>query len=177
MGRSSLRYDFPVNDAPTIGAFDTSSAYTANASPVPLNAEATVSEVDSINFDTGVLTVGMSSGGELTDQFELRNQVSAVGQIGVSGFRVQPFAAPVHALLSGLGERRFVRSSRTFSQLHQCRLVVVSTALSLAGFLPTDGSLFRSCPRLVLHSEENLWHNGTRFKHDYPASVEPRPTR
>ena len=63
-----------------------------------------------------------------------------------------------HALLSGLAWIRCTSDSRTFSQLRQCRLVVVSTALSLAGFLSTDGSLFRSCPRLVLPSEENIWH-------------------
>ncbi len=42
-----------------------------------------------------------------------------------------------HRLLSGLGRRSFAPSTRTFSQLRHYRRVVVSTALSSAGFLPT----------------------------------------
>jgi ABC-type enterobactin transport system permease subunit len=73
-----------------------------------------------------------------------------------------------------LGWNRFVLTSRTSSQLRQCRLVVVSTALSLAGFLPTDGSLFRSCSRLVLHSEEIMWHTASSLS---PVFVQGTCTR
>ena len=42
-----------------------------------------------------------------------------------------------HAHMSRLDWNRFVRTSRIFPHLRQCRLVVASTALLFAGFLPT----------------------------------------
>lgn len=59
-----------------------------NATPTVHDSDVTVSEVDSTNSDAGILTVSIIAGRELTDRVEVRNQGTAVGQIGVSGLNV-----------------------------------------------------------------------------------------
>lgn len=77
-----------VNDAPVIGAFDTTVTYIAKGTPVVLDTNATVTDVDSVNLNSGVLTVGVITGGQVTDRIDIRHQGTGAGQIGVSGLKV-----------------------------------------------------------------------------------------
>ncbi len=80
----------PVNNAPVISnlAGDTL-AYNAGAGPVAIEqgADALVTDVDSTNFDTGNLTVSITTGGDPSeDVLSIRHDGMALGQIGlVSG--------------------------------------------------------------------------------------------
>jgi len=81
-----------VNDAPVIAnlAGDTL-AYTQGepASVIDQNDDASASDIDSTDFDTGTLTVSLPVGGVTTeDQLGIRNQGSTAGQIGVNVFDV-----------------------------------------------------------------------------------------
>ncbi len=76
------------NSVPVIGAFDTTVSYTENATPVVIDGNATVSDVDSPTFDTGRLTVQLTSNAQNTDRLEVRNQGTGAEQIRVEGTRI-----------------------------------------------------------------------------------------
>jgi hypothetical protein len=77
-----------VNDAPVIGAFDTTVNYVASGAAVVLDGNATVTDVDSVNLAGGKLTVVTSTNGQTTDRVEIRNEGTGIGKIGVSGLNV-----------------------------------------------------------------------------------------
>jgi subtilisin family serine protease len=63
----------PINDAPVLGGIPGSAvAYTMNsATAVALASAATLTDVDSANFDTGKLTVQVTSGNQSSDRLEI----------------------------------------------------------------------------------------------------------
>ncbi len=79
----------PPNSAPIINNLNGNSAtFVEGGSPVLLdeNADATVTDSDSANFDTGNVTVSIISNGVAAeDVLSIRNQGTGAGQIGVSG--------------------------------------------------------------------------------------------
>ena len=96
-GAVSANYDTTVtvsavNDAPTISNLSGDSlAYTENdgARVIEQGANASVSDVDSLNFAGGSLTVRLSAGGVSSeDVLSIRNQGTGAGQIGISGANV-----------------------------------------------------------------------------------------
>lgn len=71
--------DAPVIDLPGAGVtYDT-------VTPVVLDAAATVADVDSPNFDTGVLTANVATACDTDDRLGVRNEGTGPNQIGVSG--------------------------------------------------------------------------------------------
>jgi len=80
-----------VNDAPVISGLDPSVTYAENflnLFPQILNtATATISDIDSLDFDGGALSIVMSSASG-SDFLSVRHQGNAAGQIGVSGATV-----------------------------------------------------------------------------------------
>lgn len=62
--------------------------YLAGQAPQVLDAQATLTDSDSANFNTGTLTAEFASGGKAGDQLALRNQGTGPGQVGVSGANV-----------------------------------------------------------------------------------------
>ena len=73
----------PTNDAPTLGAFGGTTPFVEAAGPVEVDADATVVDPDSPNFDTGKLTVKISANGHADDRLTLRNEGVGIGQVGV----------------------------------------------------------------------------------------------
>ncbi|MFO0426818.1 MAG: metallophosphoesterase [Planctomyces sp.] len=74
----------PVNDAPVIAGFTGSVTYVENASPVLFVPTAIVTDIDSVDFNTGKLTVGVSVNAHSSDRIGIRNQGTLAGQIGTS---------------------------------------------------------------------------------------------
>lgn len=74
-----------VSNAPVIGAFDAPVTYTANGPAVLIDADATVTDSDSANFNGGELTFSVTANVKFQDLFGVRNQGVGAGQIGVSG--------------------------------------------------------------------------------------------
>ena len=93
-----------INSAPTIsGLSGDVLAYTAGDGQVQIEqgANAVVSDSDSANFDTGTLTVSITSGNiPLEDALSIRHQGTGPGQIGVSGNTVS-FAGTTFATFTG----------------------------------------------------------------------------
>ena len=71
--------DAPVLDLPGPGVnYDT-------ITPIILDATATVTDIDSPNFDTGVLTANVTTACDVNDRLGVRNEGIGPNQIGVSG--------------------------------------------------------------------------------------------
>ena len=75
----------PVNDPPVVTLLSGNANYTENALPIILHAGATVTDIDSPDFDGGTLTVDFASNGQPEDRLAIRNQGTGAGQIGVGG--------------------------------------------------------------------------------------------
>ncbi|MBM4075898.1 MAG: hypothetical protein FJ267_09665 [Planctomycetes bacterium] len=93
------------NDAPVITNFDvpTPITYTENQAAITIDADATIADVDSANFDTGKLTLQLTSGAESTDRLEIRNVGTAAGQIGVTGTDVTYGGVVIGTFAGGTG--------------------------------------------------------------------------
>jgi Ca2+-binding RTX toxin-like protein len=84
----------PVNDAPVLdldsgaGGTGAAAAYTEAAAPTQMAPAATVTDVDSVDFSGGSLTVTFTANGTPADQLTVRNVGTGAGQIGVSGVNV-----------------------------------------------------------------------------------------
>ena len=92
-----------VNDPASIGAFDTAVVYTENAAAMLLDADATVTDIDSTNLNAGILTVSIDSNSESADRLEIRQQGTAAGQIGLSGANVRFGATTIGTFTGGAG--------------------------------------------------------------------------
>ena len=75
---------FTTNNDPTIGAFDTTISYVENGLPVILDTNATVVDVDLVDFEDGILTVSLTANASADDRLEIRNQGTGANQIGVN---------------------------------------------------------------------------------------------
>ena len=73
------------NDAPVVTASSTLN-YTENAAATAISPVATVTDINSANFNGGSLTVSFTSGGTPTDQLTIGK--TTAGQIGVSGSNI-----------------------------------------------------------------------------------------
>ncbi len=64
-------------------------AYTENSPPAIVDAAATLSDPDSLDFDTGTLTVDFTAGGAPNDRLEIRDQGSGAGNLTIDGIDVR----------------------------------------------------------------------------------------
>jgi Cadherin-like len=94
---------FVPNQAPTLTATGSLPSYTENAVPTTLDSGFTVADPDSPNFDTGSLTVAITSGGSASDQLGIRNDGTGPGQIGVSGTDVTYEGTTIGSIEGGSG--------------------------------------------------------------------------
>ncbi|SFJ71113.1 beta strand repeat-containing protein [Planctomicrobium piriforme] len=91
-------FETQVNVAPVIASFDGNVAFAGPA--VVLDADATVSDSDSLDFSAGKLTVSLTANGQGSDVLAIRNQGTGTGQIGVSDSNVT-FAGVVIGTFTG----------------------------------------------------------------------------
>jgi Domain of unknown function (DUF4347)/Concanavalin A-like lectin/glucanases superfamily/Calx-beta domain/Putative Ig domain len=103
----------PVNDMPTIALPTGAIAYAENATPVLLDAAATVADIDSANFDTGTLTVRYTAGGNASDRLSIRNQGTAAGQISLDGRKVLYEGTQIGTYTGGIGTDNLVITFNT----------------------------------------------------------------
>ncbi|MCY2962684.1 MAG: hypothetical protein NT069_03375, partial [Planctomycetota bacterium] len=91
------------NAAPVIGAFDTTNTYIENGVGQFVDDNATITDVDSIDLNSGILQVAISLNGEATDLLEIRNQGAGSGQIGVNGSAVTFGGVTIGTWTAGTG--------------------------------------------------------------------------
>ncbi|MUG95782.1 tandem-95 repeat protein [Scytonema sp. UIC 10036] len=73
------------NLAPSLKVGTSPASYIENISPINIADDATVTDNGSSDFDTGKLTVSISSGGTVDDRLAIKHQGTGTGLIGVSG--------------------------------------------------------------------------------------------
>ncbi|MDZ7858116.1 cadherin domain-containing protein [Sphaerotilus sp.] len=73
-----------VSDAPVVTVSGSSGTYVENA-PALFDAVATVTDVDSADFDGGVLAYMVTANGSASDELAIRDEGTGAGQIGLSG--------------------------------------------------------------------------------------------
>ncbi|SDF84993.1 VCBS repeat-containing protein, partial [Bradyrhizobium brasilense] len=76
-----------TNDAPVVTAGNTLS-FTAGSAAAAISPAATVTDIDSVDFNGGHLTVALTANGAATDQLTIQNQGTGAGQIGLAGNNV-----------------------------------------------------------------------------------------
>ncbi|MBS0260837.1 MAG: cadherin domain-containing protein [Planctomycetes bacterium] len=74
-----------VNDNPVITTTLTTTSYVENAVAKAIDSGIKLGDPDSPNFDLGVLTVQLASGGDVNDRLRILDGGTAVGKIGLSG--------------------------------------------------------------------------------------------
>jgi len=92
--------DTVTSDPPTIGLPGGAIDYLEGDGAVIIDAAATVSDPDSLDFDGGALTVSFTEGGTTDDWLAVRNQGTDTGEIGVSGSNVT-YGGTIIGTLSG----------------------------------------------------------------------------
>ena len=78
-------YTTPANTAPTLTLPGGPLIYPENAPATVIDASATLTDADSVDFAGGCLFVDLGQTGTTSDRLVVRNEGSAAGQIGVSG--------------------------------------------------------------------------------------------
>lgn len=89
-----------VNDAPVLASPAVAIGYTENAAPTLLDPLASVSDIDSSDFDTGSVTVQLSAV-DSADRVSVRDEGTAPGQIGVSGNTITLGGSHIGTVLTG----------------------------------------------------------------------------
>ena len=91
------------NDAPVIADFDTAVAFTEGTSPALLDSNATITDVDSLDFNGGQMRARVTVNGDADDRLSIRNQGTDAGQIGVSGSNVTYAGVTIGTFSGGTG--------------------------------------------------------------------------
>ncbi|MBD1927824.1 DUF4347 domain-containing protein [Trichocoleus sp. FACHB-90] len=93
----------PINLNPVITLPGATVFYTENAAATVIDSTATVTDTDSLNFDTGKLTVDFTPGGTASDRLAIRNQGNGAGQIGLDGAIVKYGGVQIGTFTGGTG--------------------------------------------------------------------------
>jgi hypothetical protein len=91
------------SDPPIVTVSGTPLAYTENSPATLIDSTATVTDVDSDNFNTGFLRANFSANGTVDDRLTIVNQGTAPGQIGVSGNTVTYGGVAIGTFTGGVG--------------------------------------------------------------------------
>jgi pimeloyl-ACP methyl ester carboxylesterase len=126
-----------VNNAPTIGDFDGTTAFVEAAGDVSLDDDASVGDPDSADFNTGKLTVRISANGHADDRLTIRNEGSAPGQVGVVGTDVRFGGISIGTLSGGVGTTALVVTFKATADVTVVQAVLRSVRFSNVSANPT----------------------------------------
>ncbi|MGF2036394.1 MAG: FG-GAP-like repeat-containing protein [Nostoc sp. CmiVER01] len=94
--------------APVITLPGDSIVYTENSAATVLDLNATVSDTDSSNFNTGNLTVRFASGGTASDRLSIRNQGTGGTEINLDGREIYYGSTKIGNFSGGIGTESLV---------------------------------------------------------------------
>lgn len=92
-----------TNVAPMIGGSTSALSYVEDDDPIVLFQDAIVSDMDSIQFDGGLIQVDIPNNPDIEDRIQLANQGMAAGMIGVQGNLVFYGGVPLGEFGGGIG--------------------------------------------------------------------------
>ncbi|HEY5720971.1 MAG TPA: Ig-like domain-containing protein [Allosphingosinicella sp.] len=97
----------PINDGPTLALYAAGAPpfvnYVENAAPAALVPSAVLSDIDSLDFNTGSLKVELSANATTADRLSILHQGTGAGQIGVAGTTVTYGGIAVGTFTGGTG--------------------------------------------------------------------------
>ena len=130
-----------VNDAPTLGSFGSAVSYTENtATGTIISSTITVTDPDSVNFDTGVLTVSLPVGATAADLLEIKNTGTASGQVGVSGANVTYGGVVIGTFTGGTGGTSLLITFNASSTLVGVQAVARAITFKVVGAISANSS-------------------------------------
>ncbi len=103
------RYQINPNENPVIAITNTNLNYTENALQI-IDAEATVTDIDSPNFNHGTLTVRFTLGSTENDRLSIRNQGTEATQINIENTIVKYGDVEIGTFSGGVGTEELVVS-------------------------------------------------------------------
>lgn len=103
----------PVNNPPVVTLPGTAISYTENASATILDASATVTDIDSPNFNNGSLTARFTTGGSADDRINIRNEGTGITQINLDGREIYYGSNLIGNFIGGIGTESLVISLNT----------------------------------------------------------------
>jgi len=103
------RYQVNPNENPSIAITNNTLNYTENALQI-IDAEATVTDIDSPNFNNGTLTVRFTSGSTKNDRLSIRNQGTEATQINVENTVIKYGDVEIGTFSGGVGAEELVVS-------------------------------------------------------------------
>ncbi|MCW5313911.1 DUF4347 domain-containing protein [Nostoc sp. KVJ3] len=98
----------PSNIAPIISLPGGSISYTENSAATVLDLGATVTDIDSPNFNTGNLTVRFTTGGTADDRLSIRNQGIGGTEINLDGREIYYGSTKIGNFSGGIGTESLV---------------------------------------------------------------------
>jgi hypothetical protein len=128
------------NAAPTINWAAGTGIYRETAPAFILASGGTIADTDSANFDTGALTVSITSGGATGDKLSVVNTGNAAGQIGVSGTTVSYGGTAIGTISGGLNGNALLVSLNASSSPAAAQQLLRNVAFSNTATLPTIGN-------------------------------------
>jgi hypothetical protein len=128
------------NAAPTISWSAGTGIYRETAPAFILASGANLADTDSANFDTGALTVSITSGGATGDKLSVVNTGNAAGQIGVSGTTVSYGGTAIGTISGGLNGNALVVSLNASSSPAAAQQLLRNVAFSNTATQPTIGN-------------------------------------
>ncbi|HBH53145.1 MAG TPA: hypothetical protein DDY91_14750 [Planctomycetaceae bacterium] len=130
-----------VNDGPTLGSFGSAVSYTENtAAGTIISSTITVTDPDSANFDTGILTVSLPVGATAADLLEIKHTGTAAGQVGVSGANVTYGGVVIGTFTGGTAGTSLVITFNTSSTLAAVQAVAKSVTFKVVGAISANSS-------------------------------------
>jgi Domain of unknown function (DUF4347)/FG-GAP-like repeat len=105
---ASLVIQEPPATAPTIGLGNTAVTYAENNPAIIIDSSATIADPDSPNFNTGTLTISLTTGGTTDDRLAIQNEGTLSGKIGVSGSMITYGGGAIASFVGGNGTEPLV---------------------------------------------------------------------
>jgi hypothetical protein len=88
---------------PIVTLLSNTISYIENYAPVIIDSGATITDIDSLNFDTGTLIIRLVTGVNPADRLSIRNQGNSSGQIGLDGRIINYGGTAIGTLTGGIG--------------------------------------------------------------------------
>ncbi len=93
-----------VNDVPVIGPLGPVVTYSAGDAPISFVSTSAITDIDSINFDTGKLTVAITANAQTTDRLAIKSSGTATGQLSTTAdFKVLLGGVQIGSYTGGVG--------------------------------------------------------------------------